>query len=66
MLSGHSGPVTCMATLHLPPLKWTSEIEEEARAEGAPSVRTLIASGSADSSLILWERKDLESRLSTF
>lgn len=54
VLTGHSGPVTCLATLHLPP-KSTNE-SEEAAAESTPSFMTLIASGSADSNLILWER----------
>lgn len=65
VLTGHSGPVTCLATLHLPPPKSTNEIaeeEEEVAVESAPSFTTLIASGSADSSLILWERKDCRSK----
>ena len=56
VLSGHSGSVTCLAAMHLPP-KLTSVKEED-----APSIVTLIASGSSDSSLIVWERKNLESK----
>ena len=53
VLSEHTGPVVCLAAIHLPP-KSANETEED-----APSITTLIASGSSDSSLVLWERKSL-------
>ena len=55
MLSEHSGPVTCLAAVHLPPKS------PEAAEEDAPEIATLIASGSSDSTLVLWERKSLKS-----
>ena len=49
VLAGHSGPVTCIAAI---------SISNKSSSEGVPGITALIASGSADSDLIIWESKD--------
>ena len=55
-LSAHTAPVTCLAAIYL-----LARSDELQKGE-APTINTLIASGSSDSSVIIWERKGYDSK----
>ena len=58
VLSSHSGPVTCLAAIY-PPSDLTTTAD---RGGKPPTIHAVIASGSSDSSVIVWERRTGEGK----
>lgn len=74
VLSSHTGPVTCLAATYPPPYLTATDPPSDLtttnpppdltatanRGREPPTIHTLIASGSSDSSVVIWERKARE------